>query len=226
MKNVAKNTYTYIINIIYFIYTMITKKIPKKVYEFTGKIIDNIKGHYINAIYIPSKIEDIKNTEFVTTEQKVNNFFSMSTKSHLILWISGISLLFTLLVAFPTAFYLGFKTVEYVKAEKEVINEYQEEIIIEEQKNLADNNVNVSEGSDVEDVKESVNYQELQQPQAFVVTSNSGLNVRSSTSLIKSDNIVDTLNFGDIVKVVRFVNDDWAKLSNGNYVYRKYIASN
>lgn len=231
MKEMLKQTCVQILEVVCFLYILIAIKPIEYVGGLYSHVVGKTKWHFTNAIYVPARISDMKHTDHVTTEEKIRNFFSMSTKSHLVLWISGVTILFTLLVGAPSLFYVGFKTVEYVRAETELSNHHQgkftivsndlEEVIKEIDSEL--DRLVESEGSDIT-AGESVTYQDIQQ--SFVVVANSGLNVRSTTNLENSQNIVNTLNFGDEIKVSSIINDEWAKLDNGNYVYREYIKSN
>lgn len=226
MEKMLKQTCIQILEIVCFLYILIAIKPIEIVGNIYSHIVSRVKWHFTNAIYIPARISDMKHTDLVTTEDKVNNFFSMSTKSHLILWISGVSILFTLLVGAPSLFYLGFKTVEYVRAESELTNYHQGEFIIDSNEQVeeieSDNKLDIAakEGSMV--AEESIINQEIQQ--SYVVVANSGLNERSTPSLENSDNIVKTINFGDEI-IVSSIIGEWAKLENGNYVYLEYIKS-
>lgn len=230
MKKMLKQTCIQILEVVCFIYILLAIKPIEYVGGLYSHLVGRTKWHFTNAVYIPARISDMKHTDLVTTEEKIRNFFSMSTKSHLVLWISGVTILFTMLVGAPSLFYLGFKTIDYVRAESElsIIHQGEFTIVSNELENKDDSDSELdksvqSEGSDIT-AGESVMYQDIQQ--TFVVIANSGLNVRSTPSLDDSQNIVKTLNFGDEIKVSSIINDDWAKLDNGNYVYREYIKSN
>lgn len=229
MKKMLKQTCIQILEIVCFLYILLAIKPIEYVGRIYSHVVGRTKWHFINAIYIPARISDMKHTDLVTTEEKIINFFSMSTKSHLVLWISGVTILFTMLVGAPSLFYLGFKTIDYVRAESELSINHQGEFTIvsnglenEDESDSELDKLVESEGSDIT-VDESVMYQDIQQ--SFVVIANSGLNVRSTPSLEDSQNIVKTLSFGDEVKVSSFIDEDWAKLDNGTYVYREYIKS-
>lgn len=229
MKKMLKQTCIQILEIVCFLYILLAIKPIEYVGRIYSHVVGRTKWHFINAIYIPARISDMKHTDLVTTEEKIINFFSMSTKSHLVLWISGVTILFTMLVGAPSLFYLGFKTIDYVRAESELSIDHQGEFTIvsnglenEDETDSELDKLVESEGSDIT-VDESVTYQDIQQ--SFVVIANSGLNVRSTPSLEDSQNIVKTLSFGDEVKVSSFIDEDWAKLDNGTYVYREYIKS-
>jgi len=229
MKKMLKQTCIQILEIVCFLYILLAIKPIEYVGRIYSHVVGRTKWHFINAIYIPARISDMKHTDLVTTEEKIINFFSMSTKSHLVLWISGVTILFTMLVGAPSLFYLGFKTIDYVRAESELSINHQGEFAIvsnglenEDESDSELDKLVESEGSDII-VDESVMYQDIQQ--SFVVIANSGLNVRSTPSLEDSQNIVKTLSFGDEVKVSSFIDEDWAKLDNGTYVYREYIKS-
>lgn len=229
MKKMLKQTCIQILEIVCFLYILLAIKPIEYVGRIYSHVVGRTKWHFINAIYIPARISDMKHTDLVTTEEKIINFFSMSTKSHLVLWISGVTILFTMLVGAPSLFYLGFKTIDYVRAESELSINHQGEFTIvsnglenEDESDSELDKLVESEGSDIT-VEESVMYQDIQQ--SFVVIANSGLNVRSTPSLEDSQNIVKTLSFGDEVKVSSFIDEDWAKLDNGTYVYREYIKS-